>query len=172
MLYGLLCHDEAQAAENMQKIEEDRVAKEAEEAEEAEEAKKAEEGTKVRTYWRTWWFHSKYDPAIKAYLNGMPPGETESRRETLLKPWREEADEMEKNWKKKNNAKEDPSRPNAAILREEPFLFTSNTDPRKLAIDDLTNRTNKLADLPALVSRMNRDLSRLTEDLAMGVRCH
>jgi hypothetical protein len=50
-------------------------------------------------------------------------------------------------------------------------LITRNTDPRKLSIDDLTDRANKLADVGAVVSRLNRDLSRLANDLAKGLRC-
>ena len=50
-------------------------------------------------------------------------------------------------------------------------LITRNTSPRKLSIDDLTDRANKLADVRAIVSRINRDLSRLTDDLGKGLRC-
>lgn len=50
-------------------------------------------------------------------------------------------------------------------------LITRNDSPRKLSIDDLTDRQNKLADVRAVASRINRDLSRLTEDLARGLRC-
>jgi hypothetical protein len=50
-------------------------------------------------------------------------------------------------------------------------LITTNTAPRKLSIDDLTDRANKLADVRTVVSRMNRDLSRLMDDLAKNLRC-
>jgi hypothetical protein len=50
-------------------------------------------------------------------------------------------------------------------------LIARNTDPRRLSIEDLTDRANKLAEVRAVVSRAKRDLSRLTEDLGEGLRC-
>jgi len=107
-------------------------------------------------------FHSEYDPVIDAYLGEGP----QSRRETLVQPWREEAMEQAN---KKGKVK--PADANDLLRSEEPYLFTSNSDPRKLSIDNLTDRANKLADLRWRVSLLNRDLSRLAEDLASGLRC-
>jgi hypothetical protein len=127
-------------------------------------------------------FHSKYDPVIDKYL-GEGQG---SWREKLIQPWRKEAKEAKEAKKEQNDGKDEKPEskdedndgknekpdPNAVLRSEEPFLITGNTDPRKLSIDDLTKRANKLSDLRSVVSRMNRDLSRLTEDLVKELRCH
>jgi len=115
-------------------------------------------------------FHSEYDPSIKKYLLDEP-----ARREALIQPWRDEAKELlekEKDKEKKEELeKKAQTEPNAVLEGEEPYLFTSNKEPGKLSIDNLTARANKLADLRTVVSRMNRDLSRLTEDLATQLQC-
>lgn len=51
-------------------------------------------------------------------------------------------------------------------------LIARNTEPRKLSIDELNDRANKLADVRAVVSRAKRDLSRLMQDLSVGLRCN
>jgi hypothetical protein len=93
-------------------------------------------------------FHGEYDDPIQTYLASKPPGKQENRGDALIKTWGQKDE-----------------------LRENTSLFTSNSTPRKLSIDQLADRANKLDDLRTLVSRMNRDLSRLTEDLAQGLRC-
>ena len=93
-------------------------------------------------------FHSKYDENIREYLDSTPPEKNEKRADSLITTWGERDD-----------------------LRKDIKLFTSNGNPRKLSIDELTDRANKLADLRTVVARMNRDLSRLTEDLAKELRC-
>jgi hypothetical protein len=121
MLYGLLCHQQAEQAENEEELE-----------------RKAGKDDKP---WKAWWFHSKYDPAVQQYLFS----ETD-RSAALIQTWGGKD--------KLSNA-----------------LITGNTNPHKLKIDELTDRANKLADLRAVVARMNRDLGRLTDDLAVGLRC-
>jgi len=101
-------------------------------------------------------FHSGYDPVIEAYLMGVPPNGEDTRRATLIQTWGWNPDA--------------PDYPNS-VLKKNEELVASNSDPRKLSIDNLDARANKLADLRSVVSRLNRDLSRLTEDLATGLRC-
>ncbi|MGO9516476.1 MAG: hypothetical protein ACLPND_05475 [Candidatus Korobacteraceae bacterium] len=102
-------------------------------------------------------FHSWYDDTIQGYLAQKPEHregaangqeEKKSRRDALLETWGGESD-----------------------VRKQTELFTSNKNPYKLSIGNLEDRTNKLADLRTVVSLTNRDLSRLTEDLATGLRC-
>lgn len=112
------------------------------EAKKAEEALYSESGMDLEAA-KTWWFHSLYDPVINNYLN---PAEESGRGQELISTWGD----------------------NSGLS---PALITSNTAPLKLSIANLEDRTNKLADLRAVVARINRDLSRLTEDLAMGLRC-
>jgi hypothetical protein len=94
-------------------------------------------------------FHSSYDGLVKSYLDSNPPSLNETRRANLIASW---GDSLDK-WRTSSQ------------------LFTSNGDPRKLSIDDLNERANKLADLRWRVSLIKRDLSRLTEDLAAGLSC-
>jgi len=108
-------------------------------------------------------FHSDYDLPIENYLRDK------RRRETLINPWIIEAKNLAE--KKKKKKPEDPTDSNNVLKSAEPFLFASNKKPLKVSIDDLTNRANKLGDLRAVVARMNRDLSRLMEDLATGLQC-
>jgi len=122
-------------------------------------------------------FHSEYDEGIKKYLEEKPPG-GKSRAERLIDPWiakaKDDQAQKEKKGKKDNPAvPDDPVRddPNYVLKREEPSLFTSGKQPLRLSIDDLSDRANKLADLRNLVARMNRHLSRLTEDLATELQC-
>lgn len=89
-------------------------------------------------------FHSAYDETVENYLNGQRPGEEQTRREILKATWEPE---------------------------DRKPLFAGNAAPEKLSIDQLTDRADKLADLRAVVARMNRDLSRLTLDLATALRC-
>ncbi len=91
-------------------------------------------------------FHSGYDKTIERYLD--QPRASGTRRKDLVATWGKQEE-----------------------LRESKQLFTGNADPRKLSIDDLDERTNKLADLRWQVSLMKRDLSRLTEDLASELSC-
>jgi len=109
-------------------------------------------------------FHSKYDLPIEDYLGYR------RRRERLIEPWIEEA---KADKKKKPGDPTDPLNacPNYVLKSEKPFLFASNKNPIKLSIAELTERANKLADLRSVVARMNRDLSRLMEDLATGLQC-
>jgi len=103
-------------------------------------------------------FHSWYDETIQEYLAGEPEQSTgpsngqlekkPSRRDALIETWGGESG-----------------------LRKQTELFTSNKNPYKLSISNLEDRANKLADLRTVVARMNRDLSRLTEDLAKELRC-
>jgi len=111
-------------------------------------------------------FHSDYDLPIEKYLGDK------KRREILIKPW---IDEAKKQKKKKPGDPTDPpplqASPNYVLKSQEPFLFASNKKPLKMSIDNLTDRLDKLADLRSVVARMNRDLSRLMEDLATGLQC-
>jgi hypothetical protein len=100
---------------------------------------------------RAWLYHSGYDYAIQRYLAAPSPEHTFSRGATLVQSWAYAA--FESNGHVNNS------------------LISGNTDPLKLSIDDLNDRANKLADLRTIVARMNRDLGRLTEDLATGLRC-
>jgi len=110
-------------------------------------------------------YHSEYDLPIENYLGLKQPS---GWRTTLIQPWIKEAREEAQKEKKPTPA--DPN--DASILGTEwPYLFTSNTDSRKLSIDNLTDRANKLADLRVVVARMNRNLGRLTEDLARELHC-
>ena len=115
-------------------------------------------------------FHSGYEPSIDNYLND------DQRRETLVQPWVQQAQDQANAEKKKKKTKTNPNdpvknSPNYVLKTEEPFLFASGKNPFKLSIDDLDGRAKKLADLRAVVARMNRDLGRLTEDLAAGLQC-
>ena len=82
-------------------------------------------------------FHSEYDPVIDHYL-------VEEKKQ-LIQDWTAS-----------------PTNPLPTNLDK---LTVSNDNPQKFRIDELTERQNKLSDLRAVVSRANRDLSRLTEDL-------
>lgn len=118
-------------------------------AQAGEAEKKVEDkaaSSKDRQSVRDWWFHSLYDEPIKKYLNDTWADHEKNWSTTLVDRW----------------TAEDP-------LTE--TLITGNMDPRKLNIDALNDRANKLADLRTVVARLNRDLSRLTEDLANGLRC-
>jgi len=115
-------------------------------------------------------FHSDYDHVINAYLGDGP----QSRRGSLIQTWATpiiEQAKKEGDGKAEQDKKETDLNPNELLRTKKPFLFTSNRDPRKLSIDELTERANRLADLRAVVSLMNRDLGRLTEDLATDLQC-
>ena len=134
-------------------------------------------------------FHSNYDNAIQSFLKDTPPGGLASRQESLVLSWdKKEAGkkltakkDVEKDENDCNQNEDDkeggankktPYQCKLEALQAKEALFTTNRSPSKLSIDDLTNRANKLADLRSVVARMNRDLSRLMEDLATGLQCH
>lgn len=109
-------------------------------------------------------FHSGYDLAIDNYL-------TENNRgQNLIQHWLDQA-RQEKTRKVSDDYKSLASSKNYALVSTEPFLFTSNSHPGKVSIDDLAKRSDKLVDLRSVVARMNRDLSRLTENLAQELTC-
>jgi hypothetical protein len=112
-------------------------------------------------------FHSDYDLAIQEYLADS------DRSGALVQSWLKEATDKAAHEKKRKSDVKDPllAYPNNILEREEPYLFASNARPHKVSIDDLTDRANKLSDLRAAVARMNRDLSRLTETLAVELEC-
>ena len=93
-------------------------------------------------------FHSRYDTSVGNYLGHVSPGETATRGELLIASWGDKAE-----------------------IEKEKFLVSGNDHPIKMRIDDLTERINKLADLRAVVARLNRDFSRLMDDLSVGLRC-
>jgi hypothetical protein len=99
-------------------------------------------------------FHSEYDLAIENYLGGFGRAD---RRGQLISNWESDL-EGEKEKERLTQITDNP-------------LIASNDNPQKLTVDQLDDRTNKLAELRAEVARMNRDLSRLTENLAQGFRC-
>jgi hypothetical protein len=103
-------------------------------------------------------FHSEYDPVIRTYL--------ETQRSQLLQQWELEESQIDELITRNTSA-----RKLSGDERKIDALLARNTSPRKLSIDDLTDRANKLADVRAVVSRINRDLSRLTDDLGKGLRC-
>jgi hypothetical protein len=96
--------------------------------------------------------HSDYDPSIDSYLNSR---------------WRAE---LVGQWLA-NPSNGPPLHKAEELEVEEPYLFANRENPRKVSIDDLTDRANKLSDLRSVVGRMNRDLSRLTENLAEELQC-
>jgi hypothetical protein len=102
-------------------------------------------------------FHSIPDPIVKTYLT--------DRRSGLMGQWGIDQSQI--------NALTNPGDNTIVKKEDQPIeaLITRNESRRKLSIDDLTDRANKLADLRAVASILNRDLSRLTEDLATGLRC-
>src|SRR5579863_9385297 len=114
-------------------------------------------------------FHSGYDYAIERYLAGTPAGASKSRRENLVLSWPEEG--LKKNQKPCEPADAGCYQQRLVALQNGQSLFADNNKPEKLTISDLTERANKLADLRSVVARMNRDLSRLTEDLAAELQC-
>ncbi len=149
MLYGLLCREQAEKAEAEEALE----ARNAAEAEKSatDEAKRAEIAKVAREKekdWNAWWFHSAYEPGIQKYLQSTSPVGDKPRGVTLIDTWG-----------------------GIQSVTKNISFYTGNTDPRKLTISILTDRANKLAELRTVVARMNRDLSRLTEDLAIGLRC-
>ncbi len=93
-------------------------------------------------------FHSFYDDAIFTYLESKRPRAEKTRKQELVETWG-----------------------NDQYLLQNSYLLTGNADHVKLSITQLEDRTNKLADLRAKVSLLNRDLSRLMGDLASGLRC-
>jgi len=103
-------------------------------------------------------FHSEYDQTIDTYLD--------RNRKELGEEWGGDT-ELGKLVKLSKDAPKDNLENDPEIER----LITRNNSRRKLSIDDLTDRQNKLADVRAVASRINRDLSRLTDDLARGLRC-
>lgn len=111
-------------------------------------------------------FHSKPDPMIETYLiTSRPELNRNSYRSELMGEWGTSQDTIEA-LKSKDKASK-LSKDERAIE----LLSTRNESPRKLSIDDLTDRTNKLADVRTIAARINRDLSRLTADLAKSLRC-
>ncbi len=93
-------------------------------------------------------FHSDYEPAIARYLNSR--GSTNlTRRDQLIADWGDDVSDDKK------------------IAP----LIVSNDRPQKLSVDDLNGRANKLADLRAVVSRLNRNLGEITAQLAPKLRC-
>ncbi len=98
-------------------------------------------------------FHSRYDLVIQNYLDDP----THNRRLALIASWNE----------KRPGTSEEKEK--TAEKAEQERLTSNQNSPLKLSIDDLADRQNKLADLRTLVARINRDLSRLTNDLATGV---
>jgi hypothetical protein len=87
-------------------------------------------------------FHSSYDPVIQSYLENTRDT-TDNRRQTLVHDW--------------------------GPIKHPEKLTANHNSPTKLSTQDLADRQNKLADLRALVARINRDLSRLTEDLSTSL---
>jgi len=94
-------------------------------------------------------FHSSYDDLINRYLDSAPPGRLHTRRETLMMTWGVDR----------------------AQLQQRQELFTSNAEPRKLSIDELHERTDKLNSLRSRVALMHRDLGQLTHDVAIALQC-
>jgi hypothetical protein len=98
-------------------------------------------------------FHSRYDLVIQNYLEDP----SHNRRQALIASWTQPrpgiSDEKEKSEEKEEQDK----------------LTANQNSPVKLSIDELADRLNKLADLRTVVARINRDLSRLTNDLTTGV---
>jgi hypothetical protein len=82
-------------------------------------------------------FHSTYDPVILSYLEDP----ADNRGQKLVNDW--------------------------GPIEHREKLTANHNSPTKLSIENLADRQNKLADLRALVARINRDLSRLTEDLSI-----
>ena len=118
-------------------------------------------------------FHSGYDEGIRKHLEDKPDG-GKSRSDNLIASWiGDDQPQTEKKGKKNESAvPDDPSKDPRDVLRsKKPFLLAGNKDPLKVSIDDLSERANKLADLRSVVARMNRDLSRLTQDLAASLQC-
>ena len=102
-------------------------------------------------------FHSKPDPIVEGYLN--------NHRSELSAAWGFDQSKLDALKTTESSVK--LSKDDQAIEA----LITRNESPRKLSIDDLTDRANKLADIRVVASRINRDLSRLTDDLAKSLRC-
>jgi hypothetical protein len=98
-------------------------------------------------------FHSNFDLLIQNYLDEP----ADNRRTALIASWKE----------KKPGISEEEEK--ADEKAEQDRLTANQNSPLKLSIDELMDRQNKLADLRALVGRINRDLSRLTNDLTTGV---
>jgi hypothetical protein len=88
-------------------------------------------------------FHSGYDPVILKYLNDP----MDKRAQELIAAWNLDSSKDEERAK----------------------LTAYHRSPLKLSIDDLSDRQTKLADLRALAARINRDLSRLSNDVTMGL---
>jgi len=123
-------------------------------------------------------FHSGYDDGIKAYLDDTPAGAQTSRGESLVLWWpKEDAGKKEKDCNRENEDNMNDANQEKCYhdkldaLQKKKALLAGNSTPRKLSIDDLTDRANKLADLRTVIARRNRDLSRLTEDLATQLQC-
>ncbi len=111
-------------------------------------------------------FHSRYEPSIDNYL------EAHRRRETLVNPWVQEATRKKgKGEQKTDDPDEVKNSANYIVMAKERYLFSNGKSPRKLSIDELTDRANKLSDLRAVVARMSRDLGRLSEDLSTSLQC-
>jgi hypothetical protein len=111
-------------------------------------------------------FHSKPDPMIETYLvTSRPELNHNSYRSELMAEWGTGQDTID-SLKAKNDSLKVTKDQRAIEI-----LSTRNESPRKLSIDDLTDRTNKLADVRTIAARINRDLSRLTADLSKGLRC-
>jgi hypothetical protein len=91
-------------------------------------------------------FHSDYDPIIAKYL------QEKDRKRQLIENWEEDSKDKK-----------------GQIHLEIDKLTASNLKPANFPIDQLSERQNKLSDLRALVARINRDLSRFTNDLAIGL---
>lgn len=144
MLYEVICPSQAAASEN----ERVKAEKDAE-----KDPKKVENYHKAQD----WWFHSGYGDAVKAYLQmRAAPHSGQCRADALIGSWADKTEQFPEL---------------QSDLQKEPWLFTGNSDPARVTIDWLDERVNKLADLRTVVSRMKRDLSRLTDDLARGLRC-
>jgi len=91
-------------------------------------------------------FHSGYDEIVSNYLAGASPSDNQkSRRDELIERW--------------------------GKLGDVSSFISGNPTPQKLSIDELADRTNKLADLRVVVARLNRDLSRFMADVTSGLRC-
>jgi hypothetical protein len=96
-------------------------------------------------------FHSRYDLVIQNYLDDP----TDKRKLALIASWTPKTISVEEMESEKT--------------KEQQKLTANQNAPMKLSIDELADRQNKLADLRTLVSRINRDLSRLSADLTTGV---